>query len=180
MIEILETMSPILGVITTVLAVYIAWMAFAANIRFKKHSNYTGAINQWQTVNQTILGDDNLLEIERENHPFGTLTLAETKKMYHYFCSLNIARNALVGLNTGHLEVSYANFYINNCANISFKDRDFIRINVFPRGYPVLRHEIEKRWELIEKEGNPICQERLITSRRSFVERVLGLVKNEM
>ena len=106
--------------------------------------------------NQALLNDPELLEFEIELHPFGKLTKREMKKVYFYFLRWNVAYSAYTG--KGEMLDRLALSALNNEANISFPDREFIKQHVFGRGYNrEFTAEFEKKWEMIEKTGKSLA-----------------------
>lgn len=103
----------------------------------------------WQLFNQTLVGDKEFLAFERELHPHGDLSEEDIKRIYFYFMRFNVAYSAFKG--SGELSMRLAQSALNNEANLSFHDREFIKKHVFGRGYDRgFADKFIKKWAEIE------------------------------
>jgi len=74
--------------------------------------------------------------------------------MYRYFILLNIALSLFEADKRGSVDTSTYQSQMNNTANTTFQDKEFIKQHVLPRGYPrTFRDDIITRWESIDKNG---------------------------
>ena len=139
----------ILGVSATVAVFLYLWQRQAARIESirKMQDNY-------RYYNQLVLDNPDLLEYERLNHKWGNLSSDEVKKMYRLFIKINMYySNYDAGLRKAMGKTAWES-HLNNLANTTFGDREFIKQHIFPRGYEnAFRAEVLKRWEAIDKQG---------------------------
>lgn len=97
-----------------------------------------------------ILADEKLLKIEAENHPkeLGKIEVENVRKMYLYFCWLNMADNIVRARDEKMIDASQANARLTNISKVLSSDASFIEKHVFPRGYtrqPVIE-AVSKQW----------------------------------
>lgn len=122
----------------------------------KKDQNFTGTRDfnhSWQTFNQVVINDVDLQDFEGAFHPFGELSRRDVKKMYFYFLRFNNAYSAFRNGDEFHSPLALS--AIRTEANVSFKDRLFVRKNVFGRGYDKdFSEEFEKMWKQIKTSEN--------------------------
>jgi len=103
-------------------------------------------------INNTVLSDNDLLKIEAENHPFGVVNEADMKRIYHYFNWLNVSVYIYNAHKIGIADKELRDTRLRNHALITFRDREFIRIHVFPRGYgDDFVRVFESHWNALEK-----------------------------
>jgi hypothetical protein len=105
--------------------------------------------------NELVLSNEDLQELATENHPWGKLQKDDIRRMYRYFTYLNIAVNMFEARARGAVDMNKYESHINNTANLTFKDREFIKQHVLPCGYAkVFREELLYRWERIDRGGS--------------------------
>lgn len=160
----MEQLEFVFSIITTVVAVYVALVAYRLNRKSNNNQTFLASVQQWQALNNAILTSQELREIEVENHPFGEVDEKDVQRMYLYFCRLNVARTSYESLMSGLADEQICNGHINNVANLLKGDRDFVRNHCFPRGYPKISKELEKRWALIDdRDGLPLPMDEVVT-----------------
>lgn len=153
----LNDLADVFNVVGSISAAVIAYLVY----QWSRRSHFINAIkeqnNEWQTVNCLVISNDDLLSLERANHPFGDISLQETKKMYFYFLVLNSDYNSWIIMKNRMSDRNLAYARLNNHANMLFNDRHFIERHVFPRGYDEgFCWELRKRWREIEDSGRPL------------------------
>lgn len=147
------------------LALFIALVALAISffnfLRQQGNQRFIGTQtfnSSWQSFNQVLVGDDQFIEFESQFHPFGKLTHDEVKKLYYYFMRFNVAYAAFQGRD--HFHRKLASSSLRNEANLTFRDRNFIREHVFGRGYDKgFSDQFEENWKLIEDSGKTLSMD---------------------
>lgn len=141
------------SIVASVATVFVALWVFLWTRRNEANNQLRHGNNEMQSYNLTVLGDDRLLEMEAENHPFGEIELEDARKMYRYFLWMNVADNIRRASKAGLLDKNYAEARFTNQARIAFPDREFLEAHVFPRGYePDLIEAFRKRWSKMDGE----------------------------
>jgi hypothetical protein len=121
----------------------------------------TGATfaEQMRHYNMLVLEDAGLQQFEAERHPYGRemaqgFTAEDAKTMYRFFILLNVVRAMHVAKRSGAIDDLDYNAVIRNTANMTFRDREFIRAHCFPRGYTrAFRDQFEEKWKRREENG---------------------------
>ena len=104
--------------------------------------------------NFLVLENKDLQKLEGQRHRWGKLDEDDVVKMYHYFIMLNISYSAYECMKRKAISKPVYESKINNTANLTFIDREFILQHVFPRGYENgFKKEITDRWRKIENSG---------------------------
>lgn len=105
-------------------------------------------------LNELMLSNQQLHDLEIKRHRWGRLNKDEVVLMYTYLMYLNIAHSALEAYKRNALGRETFESHINNTANLTHKDRDFINQHVLPRGYGIgFQSELKNRWGEIDKNG---------------------------
>lgn len=121
----------------------------------RKNQSFTGTRDfnlSWQSFNSIVAVDLDFQDFEASLHPFAELSRRDVKKMYFYFLRFNTAYSAF--RNGDEFFSPLALSAIRTEANVSFKDRAFVRKNVFGRGYDkAFSDEFENMWKQIEASG---------------------------
>lgn len=147
-----------IGILISLIAIGLSGYTFWKQRATQVFSGSRDFNSSWQTFNQTLINDNQLIDFERELHPCGELSRDQMKRVYFYFMRLNVAYSAYSG--TGELNESLANSALNNEANLSFPDRKFIRTHVFGRGYDKdFADQFEARWGDIKKSNQYLAME---------------------
>lgn len=109
----------------------------------------------WQVFNQVLSDTEEFVKFERELHPYGDLSREDVLRMYFYFMRFNTVYAST--RNPDQLEGPLAMSALNTEANISYRDRQFVRDHVFGRGYDVaFSQKIEMLWATIQKTGKTL------------------------
>lgn len=120
--------------------------------RQKKKQNFLGTRDfnlSWQSYNQVVSNDKDFQEFEQSLHPHGELTRKDVKRMYFYFMRFNTIYSAF--RENGEFNSALATSALHTEANVSFKDRHFVRRHVFSRGYDKdFSRKFEAMWQKIK------------------------------
>lgn len=149
----IHAVSEIVGALATVV---IAWLVFSYS-RKRESLELTASIQRdWQQVNVAVLSSEELLAIEAKLHPFGALDVAQARSLFRHFLILNVAFSAWAS--RGHFSHdALAQSTVRDAINIVYKDREFVRNHVLPRGYPAeFAKIIEDGWAEIERTGSAL------------------------
>ena len=165
----LSEWSDIAQIFGALVTLIIAILVFA----WQKRQSFVDSLRElnssWNNLNALVVQNDFMATIESENHPYGKLSIDDTKKMYFYFMIVNQGYTAWI-LNKNELYSSlarivprclrsasdsaqYVKQFLENEALILFNDRKFVTEHVLPRGYSVgFQQEFRDIWANIEKE----------------------------
>lgn len=141
------------------LTIAIASAAFVFSIfnfwKTRKNQSFVGTRDfnlSWQAFNQLVSNDTDFQDFETALHPYDELSRLEVKRMYFYFLRFNTAYSAFRNGDEFHSPLALS--ALRTEANVSFKDREFVRKNVFGRGYDKsFSDEFEKMWDEIKSSG---------------------------
>ena len=170
-----EVIQDVATVVIAVAAIYIAYIGYSLRERQHHAQTIRFIFEGWGEFNDVILKSEEYREFETKMHPHGDVSANEIRKMYYYFGILNKARTTLFLVWMDDIDIALGNADINLIANLLYRDREFIRTHVFPRGYVHLPSEIEKRWALSDaRNGEPIGMNEVLTmpKRRSLFVRL--------
>ena len=149
----LSAASDLMNIVGAVATVVLAYFAYAYTRKREAFEATSQVQAEWQQANQLALTSPDILAIEIMGHPYGDLTEGEARKMYWYFVKLNVAFNSWVG-RLAHIDRETAQSTIDTVISSTYKDRDFIRKHVLPRGYSKgFVQEVEAGWMKIEQSG---------------------------
>lgn len=139
------------SIVTAIATAIIAYRVFiwSKSTEIANQSRQTN--NEWQSFNQMVLEDNELLQLEADLHPYGKLDRSGAKKMYFYFMWVNLADNTLRARKLGRIDDDLAEERLRNQALVTYLDRGFIEQHVFSRGYQrdVCR-EFRERWQELD------------------------------
>jgi hypothetical protein len=137
--------------ISTGVAIYVyKWHREVA--RLETSSRFQEALRSY---NELVLENDEMQDLTIQTHPWGSLEKTEVVRMYRYFLWLNISVALYDAKIRNAVDKPTYESHINNTANLTFKDREFIKQHVLPRGYPkAFREELMRRWNQIDKGGS--------------------------
>ena len=157
----LEDYANIAKIVTSVGTVFIlcisATIAFLL-YRWQRESAKIDTIRKLHSdllaFTQLVLANDDLQEMEAKNHRWGTLTKKEVVKMYRYFILFNSSYHIYEAGSRNAIRSEAYHSELNNVANITYEEREFIKQHVFPRGYENgFRKCIVSLWERIDQSG---------------------------
>jgi len=101
-----------------------------------------------------VLENEDLQELEAKNHRGGTLTKGEVVKMYRYFLLFNSSYSIFEAGSRNAIRSEAYHAEMNNVANMTYEEREFIKKHVFPRGYENgFRGCILDLWKQIDLSG---------------------------
>ena len=107
-----------------------------------------------RAYNLLVLENDFLQDMETNNHRWGKLEKHDVKKMYSYFILFNVSYNLYDAYSNNSIDEDVYKAQLDNTANTTYRERDFILQHVFPRGYKKsFCGEIESRWKNISESG---------------------------
>ena len=130
-------------------AIGIAAFLYNMDQKAEARDRTLALVQQWQTINTTVLSDEKLLQLAGKNHPIQELTVADTRRLYLHFLKLNTLYVAFVAGDS--LDADVADEVMINDAKISYMDKKFVEKHVLPRGYsPQFRESLEKLWRKVE------------------------------
>ncbi len=137
----------ILGTSATVAVMLYKWHRDTAKISNNRLLN-----ENLRHYNELMISNEQLQDLDIKRHRWGNLEKDELIMMYQYFIYLNLTQSAFKARKALDNEVFESQ--LNNAANLTYKDREFINQHVFPRGYSGgFQSELKKRWEKIYKDG---------------------------
>ena len=136
---IFENISHIAEVVTAIAAIWVAWVFYKWTKLMDEHNQSRQLNIEMQSFNQMVLADPKLLEIEARNRPpeLGKIDLDDARKMYLYFCWVNMADNVVRARDEGLMEKSLADARLSSLSRVLAADSDFIKRHVL-RDYPKL------------------------------------------
>jgi hypothetical protein len=125
----IENVADIAGIATTVITLAVAWMVYQWTRRVDENSHSRQLNLEMQAFNQMVLSDPDLLEIEANNHPpeLGKIDANEARKIYLYFCWINMADNIIRARDQGLMDQSLANARLSNLSRVLASDSKFIK-----------------------------------------------------
>lgn len=132
---------------TTAIYIYL-WQRKSARIEATKKLN-----DDLREYNMLVIKTLELQELEASSHPWGDrkLEISEVKKMYYYFILLNVSYNLYAAYSIDSIDKGVYRAQLDNTANNTCADRNFIEQHVFPRGYKEeFCKELIGRWDFIE------------------------------
>jgi len=157
----LETLASISKIVSSIASVLLLGVSVTVGIFVYKWQRESSKISCIQKLhddlrfyNQLVLENDDLQDMEVKLHRWGTITKDEVKKMYYYFILFNVTYNSYEAANRGAINKLVYESQVNNVANTTYDEREFIKKHVFPRGYENgFRKIILSKWELIDSTG---------------------------
>ncbi|CAN7149055.1 hypothetical protein [Devosia sp. LjRoot3] len=152
----ISTISDVMEIVGAIATVVLAYVVYAYTKKREAFEATSQVQTEWQHANELALTNPEILSIEIAGHPHGELSEADARKMYWYFVKMNIAFNSWVG-RLAYIDQATAQSTIDTVINSTFRDRDFIRTHVLPRGYSkTFAREIEAGWTKIDRSGQMI------------------------
>ena len=143
-----------LTVSTTVAVLVYRWHRSNAHIEAERRLS-----EDLRHYNNMILEDEELQDIEVENHPHGNLDRDGVKRMYKHFIRMNISMNLWEARRRNAVSEKRFLTHLNNLAMQTYRDRDFIMQHVLPRGYPEdFRELLLNTWQNAARRRHPPAQ----------------------
>ena len=148
----MSTFLTYLPIIISAIALIISVVTIYMQLRNRFFTGTRDFNLSWQAFNQVVADDQDFQDFEMVLHPYGELCRVQIKRVYFYFMRFNTAYSAY--RNTGEFHSPLAISALHTEANVSFKDREFVRKHVFSRGYDrEFCDKFEELWEEIETTG---------------------------
>jgi uncharacterized membrane protein len=107
-----------------------------------------------RAYNLLVIENEDLQSLDAQRHRWGQLENSDVKKMFSYFILVNISYNLYEAYLNNAVDKNVYRSQLDNCANTTYLEKDFVLQHVFPRGYKEgFCNEIKERWEAISKDG---------------------------
>ena len=145
--RVLQIIVSFLGVIVTGALTYFI---YKTGKELQKNRNTLELRQAMQTVNINAIKDDNFVAITQSQHPFGELSIEDTRRLYGYFLSYNVVFNLWHAAQQGDADANVAEKIFQNHVFLTYKYRHFCHEHVHTRGYnDHFVSAITRGWEYI-------------------------------
>ncbi|MEE9337489.1 MAG: hypothetical protein V3U87_05370, partial [Methylococcaceae bacterium] len=154
----LEDYAKIVTSIGTILILCISVIIAFLLYRWQRESSKIDTVRKLHddlsSYTRLVLENEDLQELEAKNHRWGALSKEEVVKMYRYFLLFNSSYSVFEARNKNAIRLEMYLSEMNNVANMTYEEREFIKKHVFPRGYENgFRKCILDLWAEIDKSG---------------------------
>ncbi|UWQ18532.1 hypothetical protein [Jannaschia sp. M317] len=147
-VDLLDWLTLLVGAVGATATASLAYLVDSWTKSALKNEVTRSGQTDWRNYNLAVMADEDLQDLERQNHLIGGLSHPEIKKMCISFIKIYVPYNMWIAQRNDLFDAADVDREIANQARLLFRDRTLFRRHVFLRGYdPAFCKLFQDRWD---------------------------------